>query len=146
VVRRGFGGQLWIRDVDHHAKPVGQLPWQQPYFTFWRNNMASIRTARVIAAVSALPLAAALFAGAASADNGAIADDGSSAAVTNAWQGILGSGVGGDNNGNSSTTQQQAIGSGASNQSNTAQVDGSAFTAINQGNSNVAVNFTPLWW
>ncbi|MER6349500.1 hypothetical protein ACWC10_21180 [Streptomyces sp. NPDC001595] len=108
--------------------------------------MASIRTARVIAAVSALPLAAALFSGVATADNGAIADNGSSATVTNALQGILGSGVGGDNNGNSSTTQQQANGSGASNQSNTAQVDGSAFTAVNQGNDNVAVAFTPLWW
>ncbi|MCD7440095.1 hypothetical protein K4B79_17925 [Streptomyces lincolnensis] len=108
--------------------------------------MASIRTARVIAAVSALPLAAALFTGVATADNGAIADDGSSASVTNAAAGIVGSGVGGDNNGNSSTTQQQAVGSGALNQSNTAQVNGSAFTAINQGNDNTSVNFTPLWW
>ncbi|MEV7288251.1 hypothetical protein AB0O01_27425 [Streptomyces sp. NPDC093252] len=107
--------------------------------------MASIRTARVIAAVSALPLAAALFTGAATADNGALANDGSSATVTNAIQGSLGSGVGGDNSGNSATTQQQAIGSGASNQSNTAQVDGSAFTSVNQGNSNVAVNFTPVF-
>ncbi|MDX3575122.1 hypothetical protein AB0L47_05975 [Streptomyces bobili] len=104
--------------------------------------MASIRTARVIAAVSALPLAAALFTGVAAADNGAIADDGSNAGVAS----VVGSGVGHDNNGNSSTTQQNAVGSGASNQSNTAQVDGSAFTAINQGNSNVAVSFTPLWW
>ncbi|MFI7408176.1 hypothetical protein ACIBU0_05845 [Streptomyces sp. NPDC049627] len=108
--------------------------------------MASIRTARVIAAVSALPLAAALLAGVAAADNGAIADDGSSAAVTNTVQGILGSGVGGDNYGTASTTQQQATGSGASNQSNTAQVNGSAFTALNQGDDNAAVNFTPLWW
>ncbi|MFD5569642.1 hypothetical protein [Streptomyces cadmiisoli] len=108
--------------------------------------MASIRTARVVAAVSALPLAAALFTGVASADNGSFADDGSTASVTNAFAGIVGSGVGDDNNGNSSTTQQQAVGSGASNQSNTAQVDGSAFTAINQGNDNTAVNFTPLWW
>ncbi|MFE4665939.1 hypothetical protein ACFRI7_10625 [Streptomyces sp. NPDC056716] len=108
--------------------------------------MASIRTARVIAAVSALPLAAALFTGVAAADNGALANDGSSATVTNAIQGSLGSGVGGDNSGNSATTQQQAIGDGASNQSNTAQVDGSAFTAVNQGNDNVAVSFTPLFW
>ena len=104
--------------------------------------MASIRTARVIAAVSALPLAAALFTGVAAADNGAIADDGSNAGVAS----VVGSGVGHDNNGNSSTTQQNAVGSGASNQSNTAQVDGSAFTAINQGNENVAVSFSPLWW
>ncbi|MEU1051636.1 hypothetical protein [Streptomyces sp. NPDC005876] len=107
--------------------------------------MASIRTVRVIAAVSALPLAAALFVGVASADSGALADNGSSATASEAFAGIVGSGVGGNNHGNSSTTQQQAVGSGASNQSNTAQVDGSAFTAINQGNENVAVSFSPLW-
>ncbi|MFF9770143.1 hypothetical protein ACF1GT_26800 [Streptomyces sp. NPDC014636] len=103
--------------------------------------MASIRTARVIAAVSALPLAAALFAGVASADNGAIAGDGSNAGVA----AVLGSGVGGSNHGNSSTTNQNAVGSGASNQSNTAQVNGAAFTAIRQGNENVAIHFTHLW-
>ncbi|MBK3638794.1 hypothetical protein JHN52_39355 [Streptomyces sp. MBT97] len=97
--------------------------------------MASIRTARVIAAVSALPLAAALFTGV------AVAGDGSNAGVAS----VVGSGVGRDNSGNSSTTQQNAVGSGASHQSNTAQVDGSAFTALNQGNSNVAVTFVPLW-
>ncbi|CAM5397129.1 hypothetical protein SVIOM74S_09729 [Streptomyces violarus] len=86
--------------------------------------MARIRTARVIAAVSALPLAAVLFAGVATADNGAFADNGSIASATEAEQGILGSGVGGDNFGNSATTQQQAVGEGASNQSNTAQVSG----------------------
>ena len=57
----------------------------------------------------------------------------------------MGSGVGHDNNGNSSTTNQNAVGSGASNQSNTAQVNGSAFTAIQQGNENVAVHFGHLW-
>ncbi|MGW1556607.1 hypothetical protein ACWCQ1_08805 [Streptomyces sp. NPDC002144] len=103
--------------------------------------MASIRTARVVAAVSALPLAAALFAGVAAADNGAFADDGSNAGVAS----VVGSGVGHNNNGNSSTTQQNAVGSGASNQSNTAQVNGSAFTAIQQGNENVAVHFSHLW-
>ncbi|MBD9734877.1 hypothetical protein IGX29_24330 [Streptomyces sp. H28] len=108
--------------------------------------MASIRTARVIAAVAALPLAAALFTGVATADNGALADNGSSATAASAVAGVVGSGVGGDNFGNSATTQQQAVGSGASNQSNTAQVNGSAFTAVNQGNDNVAVSFTPLWW
>lgn len=101
--------------------------------------MASIRTARVLAAVAALPLAATLFTGVAAADNGAFADDGSNAAVAT----VSGSGVGGDNFGNSSTTQQQAVGSGASNQSNTAQVNGSAFTSIDQ--SNAVVNFTNLW-
>ncbi|MFF9456017.1 hypothetical protein [Streptomyces flaveolus] len=79
--------------------------------------MASIRTARVIAAVAALPLAVALFGGVATAGDG-----------------------------NSSTTQQQAVGAGASNQSNTAQLDDSAFTTVNQGNENVAVSFSPLWW
>ncbi|MEY2230478.1 MULTISPECIES: hypothetical protein [Streptomyces] len=103
--------------------------------------MASIRTARVIAAVAALPLAAALFGGVASADNGAFANDGSNASVA----GVVGSGVGGNNNGNSSTSQQVATGSGASNQSNTAQVNGSALTAIDQSNATVAVNFVP-WW
>ncbi|WP_330289478.1 hypothetical protein [Streptomyces sp. NBC_00576] len=101
--------------------------------------MASSRTARVLAAVSALPLAAALFGGVAAADSGAFADDGSNAAVAS----VIGSGVAGDNNGNSSTSQQQAVGSGASNQNNTAQVNGSAFTAIDQ--SNAVVNFTNLW-
>ncbi|MFI5818741.1 hypothetical protein ACIA8I_06265 [Streptomyces rishiriensis] len=104
--------------------------------------MAGIRTARVIAAVSALPLAAALFTGVATADSGGFADDGSNAGVAS----VVGSGVGHDNRGNSSTTQQNAVGSGASTQSDTAQVNGSAFTALNQGNSNVAVGFTPLWW
>ncbi|MFE7977655.1 hypothetical protein [Streptomyces shenzhenensis] len=103
--------------------------------------MASIRTARVLAAVSALPLAAALFTGVASADNGAFADDGSNAGVAS----VVGSGVGRDNSGNSSTTQQSAVGSGASNQSNTAQVRGSAFTAIQQGNKNINIHFTRLW-
>ncbi|MEU5594070.1 hypothetical protein [Streptomyces sp. NPDC020298] len=85
--------------------------------------MASIRTARVLAAVSALPLAAALFAGVASADNG----------------------VGLDNYGNSSTTGQNAVGFGASNKSNTAQVNGSALNQIQQGDGNVAIRFTRLW-
>ncbi|MFF8729968.1 hypothetical protein ACF073_26330 [Streptomyces sp. NPDC015171] len=104
--------------------------------------MASIRTARVLAAVSALPLAAALFTGVAAADNGGVADDGSNAGVAS----VIGSGVGHNNNGNSNTTQQNAVGAGASNQSNTAQVNGSAWTAIQQGNENVAVHFTQLWW
>ncbi|MEW2298096.1 hypothetical protein ABZ719_36330 [Streptomyces sp. NPDC006743] len=103
--------------------------------------MASIRTARVLAAVTAVPLAAALFAGIAAADTGALAGTGSNAGVA----GIVGSGVGHNNSGNSSTTGQQAVGSGASNQSNTAQVNGSAFTAVQQGNENVAVHFTHLW-
>ncbi|AXE79050.1 hypothetical protein [Streptomyces atratus] len=103
--------------------------------------MASIRTARALAAVAALPLAAALFGGVAQADSGSFANDGSNAAVAT----VVGSGVGGNNSGNSSTSQQQAVGSGASNRSNSAQVNGSAFTAIHQHNENVVVNFTNLW-
>ncbi|MFD0267034.1 hypothetical protein ACFVGY_10610 [Streptomyces sp. NPDC127106] len=102
--------------------------------------MASIRTARALAAVASLPLAAALCGGVASADNGAFADDGSNASVA----GIVGSGVGGSNLGNSSTSQQVATGSGASNQSNSAQVNGPALAGIQQANSNVAVYFLPM--
>ncbi|MDG4864456.1 hypothetical protein P8605_40555 [Streptomyces sp. T-3] len=103
--------------------------------------MASIRTARILAAASALPLAAALFAGVAQADNGGFADDGSNTSVAT----ISGSGVGDDNNGNSATNQNVATGSGASNQNNNAQVNGSGFTAITQSNENIAVNFSELW-
>ncbi|MFE3328519.1 hypothetical protein [Streptomyces sp. NPDC059176] len=103
--------------------------------------MASIRTARTLVAVVALPLATALFGGVAQADNGALADDGSNAAVAT----ISGSGVGGDNSGSSSTTQQVATGSGASNQNNTAQVNGPGFAAIDQSNENIAVNFFNFW-
>ncbi|MFI5769095.1 hypothetical protein ACIA74_11160 [Streptomyces sp. NPDC051658] len=103
--------------------------------------MASIRTARALAAVAALPLAVALFGGVAQADSGSFANDGSNAAVAT----VVGSGVDGDNCGNSSTSQQQAVGSGASNQSNSAQVNGSEYTAIDQDNDNVVVNFTKLW-
>ncbi len=103
--------------------------------------MANIRTARVIAAVAALPLTAALFSGVALADNGSFANDGSNASVAT----IGGSGVGNDNYGNSATTQQVATGAGASNQNNTANVNGWGFTAIDQSNDNVAVNFTELW-
>ncbi|MEU6016169.1 hypothetical protein ABZ826_19540 [Streptomyces sp. NPDC047515] len=103
--------------------------------------MASIRTARALAAVAALPLAAALFGGVAQADNGSFANDGSNAAVAT----VAGSGVGGNNSGISSTQQQQAVGSGASNRSTSAQVNGSAFTVIDQHSETVVVNFTKLW-
>ncbi|GAA3488321.1 MULTISPECIES: hypothetical protein [Streptomyces] len=103
--------------------------------------MARIRNARVIAAVAALPLAAALFTGVATADNGSFADDGSNATVATQ----IGTGVGGTNNGNSVSTQQVATGAGASNQNNTAAVNDSDDTAIQQGNYNVAVSFTELW-
>ncbi|WP_328537896.1 hypothetical protein [Streptomyces sp. NBC_00344] len=83
--------------------------------------MAHIRTARVLAAVAALPLAAALFSGVATADNGAAAHHGSNASVAT----VTGSGVGRDNSGNSTTTQQVATGAGATNQNATANVTGS---------------------
>lgn len=101
--------------------------------------MASIRTVRVLAAMAALPLAAALFTGTAVADNGAFAGDGSNATAV----GNSGGNVGGDNFGSVTTTQQAATGAGASNQNNTASVVGSAFTSVDQ--SNVKVHFSPLW-
>ncbi|UYQ63202.1 hypothetical protein [Streptomyces peucetius] len=101
--------------------------------------MASIRSARVLAVAAALPLAFSLLGGVAQADNGGFADDGSNASVAT----ITGSGVGGSNFGNSSTTQQSATGSGASIQSSTAGAGGLGFTVIDQ--DNVTVNFWPLW-
>ena len=101
--------------------------------------MASIRSARVLAAAAALPLTIGLLGGVAQADNGGFADDGSNVSVAT----IAGSGVWGDNFGNSSTTQQVATGPGASNQSNTAGVNGFGFTVIDQ--DNVSVIFSPLW-
>ncbi|WP_407551239.1 hypothetical protein QOM21_17680 [Streptomyces sp. Pv4-95] len=101
--------------------------------------MASTRTARVIAFAAAVPFAAVLFTGVAQADNGGLANNGSSAASTSQ----SGSGVGGNNNGNSTSTQQVANGPGASNQNNTASVNGSGFTRIDQANE--TVNFSNLW-
>ncbi|MFF3537113.1 hypothetical protein ACFYXP_24655 [Streptomyces sp. NPDC002466] len=83
--------------------------------------MASIRTARVLAAVAALPLAAVLLGGVARADSGSFANDGSNAGVAT------------------------VVGEGASNRSASAQVNGSAFTAIDQHDESVTVNFTKLW-
>ncbi|WP_028815073.1 hypothetical protein [Streptomyces flavidovirens] len=103
--------------------------------------MASIRTARVIAAVAALPLAAALFSGSAVAHNGSFAGNGSNATVAT----VSGSGVTGFNVGDSTTTQQVATGPGARNQNNRASVNGSGFTAIDQSSETVTVNFAPLW-
>ncbi|MEK8171642.1 hypothetical protein NKH77_26095 [Streptomyces sp. M19] len=56
--------------------------------------------------------------------------------------GVVGSGVGGVNNGNSTTTQQVATGRGL-NQDNTASVNGSGITAIDQDTT--TVNFNQLW-
>ena len=91
--------------------------------------MASIRTARVLAAVAALPLAAALFTGVAAADNGGLRER------------RIERGRGDRQRQRGRRRQQRqlvhhaaagASGSGASNQNNTAQVNGSAFTAIDQ--------------
>lgn len=102
--------------------------------------MASTRTARVLAAVAALPMAALLFSGIASADDGGqLANRGSNVAAA----AIVGSGVGHTNNGNSTTGLQQATGSGASNQATTASVNNSHDTAIRQ--DNVSVTFSKLW-
>ncbi len=106
--------------------------------------MASTRTAaRIFAALAALPLAALFFAGVATADDhGQLANRGSNAAAA----GIVGSGVGGSNHGNSTTTLQQATGSGASTQANTASVNGfgqRGHTVVQQ--ENVRITFTNLW-
>ncbi|MFF3542528.1 hypothetical protein ACFYXD_11810 [Streptomyces platensis] len=99
--------------------------------------MASTPTARVLAVAAALPFAAAFFTGVAQADNGGFATSGSSSAATSQ----TGTGVGGDNLGNSTTGQQVANGAGASNQNNTASVNGSSGpTDIDQTNSTITFN------
>ena len=75
-----------------------------------------------LAAVAALPFAAALFTGVA---HGGQRLPSRTTDRTRRVATIVGSGVGGDNYGNSTTTQQLATGAGASNQNNTAQVNGS---------------------
>lgn len=101
--------------------------------------MARTRTVRVLAAAAALPLAAVMFGGVAHADNGGFASDGSNASVVSS----VGSGVVGDNDGNSTTNQQAATGAGAGNQANNASVNGSGFTSIDQVNA--AVSFGNMW-
>ncbi|WP_419996426.1 hypothetical protein [Streptomyces boninensis] len=93
--------------------------------------MASIRTARVLAAVASVPLAAALFTGVATADNGAFADDGSISGATSQTNG-------GDNYGVSvsSSNQQNNTGIGNSNQ---------GASAIGDGNVQTQIAFSPLW-
>ncbi|MFF6999550.1 hypothetical protein ACFY93_32065 [Streptomyces sp. NPDC008313] len=106
--------------------------------------MPSTRTARVLAAAAALPFAAAVLAGVATADTGALPDDGSNAAAA-AADGGGGGGGGGDNYGSTATTQPQAVGAGASSESNSALVTGSEFTEVDQSQGKVTVNFTNLW-
>ncbi|WP_035847423.1 hypothetical protein [Kitasatospora azatica] len=107
--------------------------------------MARNRTARIVAALAAAPLAAGLLlagAGAAFAENGAGAGDGSNAAVVS----NIGSGnIFGTVDGNSNWTQQVATGSGASNQNNTlASKDNSGFIYADQSNKNVDILFAPI--
>ncbi|KAB8163420.1 MULTISPECIES: hypothetical protein [Streptomyces] len=85
--------------------------------------MASIRTARVLATLAATPLLLGAVSGVAHA-----VDD-------NAIAGSVASGVGDDNNGNYSGTQQAASGLGASNESNTVNVNESAFTFVDQSDN-----------
>ncbi|GAA4657256.1 hypothetical protein GCM10023347_04790 [Streptomyces chumphonensis] len=100
--------------------------------------MARVRTARVIAATAALPFAVAALGGVAHADNGAFAGDGSNAGVVSS----VGSGVSGDNAGNTTTNQQAATGLGASNQANNASVNGADNAAIEQ--NTVSIHFSEL--
>ncbi|AXK36825.1 hypothetical protein DVA86_34070 [Streptomyces armeniacus] len=77
--------------------------------------MARIRTARVIAAVAALPLAFAVLGGVAQADDGR----------------------------NSTVNSQVAVGAGASNEANNASLNNSPFSVVDQ--SDTVITFTDLW-
>ncbi|MDT0267186.1 hypothetical protein RM844_12895 [Streptomyces sp. DSM 44915] len=85
--------------------------------------MASTRTARVLVAVAAAPLLLGAVSGVAHA-----ADD-------NAVAGSLASGIADDNNGNYSDSQQAAAGPGATNESDTVNVNESAFTFVDQSDN-----------
>ncbi|CAM3665774.1 hypothetical protein ACH4LN_07605 [Streptomyces albus] len=93
--------------------------------------MARVRTARVIAAVAALPFALAVMSGVAQADNGSIADDGS------------------NSNASSSAQVQGAVGNGNNtNNANNATVNGNG-AVVNQlnetHNETTTVIFSNLW-
>ncbi|WP_329565684.1 hypothetical protein [Kitasatospora sp. NBC_01266] len=107
--------------------------------------MARNRTARVIVALAAAPLAAGLLlagAGAAFADNVGGADGGSNSSVVS----NVGSGnIFGSVDGNYNATQQTATGSGASNQNNTLGVkDNSGWVYADQSNKDVKIDFAPI--
>ncbi|MGF1429953.1 hypothetical protein [Kitasatospora sp. LaBMicrA B282] len=107
--------------------------------------MARNRTARVVVALAAAPLAAGLLlagAGAAFADNVAGSNDGSNSSVVS----NLGSGnVFGSVDGNYNWTQQTATGNGASNQNNTLGVkDNSGWVYADQANKGVKIDFAPI--
>lgn len=93
--------------------------------------MASIRTARVIAAAASVPLAVALMSGVAQADNGSFADDGS------------------NSNASASNQAQSARGNGNNtNNANNATVNGNG-AVVDQSNETknetYTVVFTNLW-
>lgn len=93
-------------------------------------------------ALAAAPIAVAMIlagAGAASADNGSFANNGSnSSVVSNTGSGNLSGWV----DGNSNWTQQTATGSGASNANNTLGVKGNSGAIFsNQSNSDVRLFF-----
>ena len=108
--------------------------------------MARTRTTRLVGLLVAAPLTAGLLlagAGAAVADNGAVAGDGSNSSVVDNY----GSGnIFGSVDGNYNATQQTATGSGASNQNNNSQVkDNTGFVFTDQSNKNFHFVFAPVF-
>ncbi|KJY38056.1 MULTISPECIES: hypothetical protein [unclassified Streptomyces] len=108
--------------------------------------MARNRIRRTAGVLLAAPLAAGLLlagAGAAAADNGALANDGSNSGVVS----NVGTGnVFGSVDGNYISTQQTATGSGASNQANTLAVkDNSGTILAGQSNKNYSIVFAPIF-
>jgi hypothetical protein len=101
------------------------------------DRMSRIRTALVAVPLAAFALIAG--AGAAAADNGAFAGEGSSSSVVS----NVGSGnVSGWVDGNTTWTQQTATGAGATNSNNTLSVkDNSGAIWANQVNHTVTLNF-----
>jgi len=108
--------------------------------------MARTRTTRLVGLLAVAPLAAGLLlagAGAAAADNGALAGDGSNSSVVS----NIGSGnIFGSVDGNYNSTQQTATGAGASNQNNNLQVkDNAGFVFTDQSNKNFHFVFAPTF-
>ncbi|MFF7587370.1 hypothetical protein ACFZCK_07760 [Kitasatospora purpeofusca] len=108
--------------------------------------MARNRIRRTAGVLLAAPLAAGLLlagAGAAAADNGALANDGSNSGVVS----NVGTGnVFGSVDGNYISNQQTATGSGASNQANTLAVkDNSGTILAGQSNKNYSIVFAPIF-
>jgi hypothetical protein len=108
--------------------------------------MARTRNRRLAGLLVAAPLAAGLLlagAGAASADNGALAGDGSNASVVSNHDS---GNIFGSVDGNYNATQQTATGSGASNQNNNFQVDhNSGFVLSDQSNRDYHIVFAPVF-